>query len=366
MHGSSSLFARAITRSHNAVSTVDVCDGSGQNVLAKLSIVSGSVQTDATQNTRGSCHLTFQDPDGVLVPNVATDLLQPYSGYTLKLRRGIEFPDGTVEDFPLGVFWPYNPQVTDTGDGLQITCDGYDTSKIISRSRWTQPYGIAKDTNSGTAIKNLLDTRLSGLRYNITPSTTTVPATTFGADTAQNDPWNDAQALAASDGMEVFFDANNVVVLRPIPNPDTAHVSNTYTDGASSTVIEFNRTNNGDVIYTGVVVTSEGSGVTTPIRSERWLANTNLKIPYFYATSLITTQAQADSVAAALMQQVTRGQYGVVVKAIPDPRMQVGDVIQVTRGKSKINDVFTIVQLTMPLDPETPMQITTSQRRDPG
>lgn len=341
-------------------------DESGMNVLMSLSVVSGSVQSDATQNTRSSCHLTFQDPSGDLVPNVANDLLQPYSGYTLQLRRGIQFADGTKETFPLGVFWPYNPQVTDDGSQLQITCDGYDTSKIISRSRWTQPYGIAAGTNTGTAIKNLLDTRLSGLQYNITPTNSTVPATTFGADTSQNDPWSDAQALAASDGMEVFFDANNVVVIRPIPNPDSAVVSNVFTDGPSSTVTEFDRTNNGDVIYTGVIVTSEGTGVTTPIRSELWKANTNLKIPYFYATSLITTQAQADAVAAALLPQVTRGQYGVVVKAIPDPRQQVGDVIQVVRGKSKINDVFTVVQLTMPLDPETPMQITTSQRRNPG
>ena len=365
MFVSSARFDTALRRSHTAVTEVDVRDPSGL-VISTLSVVGGNAQMDATQSTRSSCHLTLQDPTGALVPNAASDILQPYSGYTLQLRRGIQYGDGSTETFPLGVFWPYNPPVQDTGSGLQITIDGYDTSKIIARSRWTTPYNVAGGTNTADAIRALINSRMTGLLYNVTRTNSTVPATTFGADTSQNDPWNDAQALAASDGMEVFFDANGVVVIRPVVNPDTAPVVAVYDDGPNCTVTEFDRTNNGDVIYTGVIVTSEGSGVPSPIRSERWLANTNIKIPFFYATSMITTQAQADAVADQLMQQVTRAEYGVVIKAIPDPRQQVGDVIRVRRAKSKIDDIFAITQLTMPLDPQTTMQITTSQRRTAG
>ena len=97
-----------------------------------------------------------------------------------------------------------------------------------------------------------------------------------------------------------------------------------------------------------------------------WRADTDLRIPYFYTTSMITTQAQADAVALALMTRVTRAEYGVEVKAVPDPRQQLGDVVRIIRPKSKIDDVFSIVQLSMPLDESTPMTFQTSQRRTVG
>jgi hypothetical protein len=363
---SSERFDTSLRESHDVEMVCNVMDETQTNVLATLDIVAGHTQLDGGQSTRGSCQLTLQDPTGLLVPNVADDLLQPYSGFTLQLERGIRWRDGTTETFPLGTFWPYNPQVNDSGDQLQIQVDGYDTSKIISRIRWTQPFVLDAGTNTGDAIKQVLDDRMPGLRYNIEPTGHTIPLTTLGADPNNNDPWADVSALASSDGLEVFFDAGNVLTVRRTPDPDVNPVVATYDDGVNSIVTEFDRQNNGDVIYTGVIVTSEGSGVPVPIRSERWRPDTDLRIPYFYTTSLITTQEQADAVAASLMTQVTRAEFGVVVHAVPDPRQELGDVVRIVRERSKIDDVFSIVQLTMPLDEATAMTFQTSQRRTPG
>jgi hypothetical protein len=366
MYVSSPRFDAALRESHDVEIVCNVLDESRSNVVASLDIIQGNTQLDATQATRATCSLTLQDPSGGLIPNLATDILQPYSGYTLQLRRGIRWRDGTTETFPLGTFWPYNPRVNDTGDQLQLQIDGYDTSKIISRIRWTQPFPLASGMNTGEAIRTVLDDRLPGLRYNIEPTGNTIPATTLGADPNNNDPWKDVTALASSDGLEVFFDAGNVLTVRRIPDPDSDPVTAVYDDGINSIVTEFDRQNNGDVIYTGVIVTSEGSGVPVPIRSEMWRADTDLRIPYFYTTSYITTQDQADAVALALMTQVTRAEYGVEVKAVPDPRQQLGDVVRIGRARAKIADVFAIVQMTMPLDESTAMSFQTSQRRTPG
>lgn len=366
MYVSSSRFDTSVRLSHDVLAICDVMDESGSNAIMSLDIIAGNTSLDSTQKTRSQCNLTLQDPTGQLVPNEATDILQPYSGYTLRLQRGIAWRDGTSEAFPLGIFWPYNPRVNDTGDQLQIQIDGYDTSKIISRLRWTQPFALAAGTNTGQAIQQVIENRMPGLRYNIEPTDNTIPATTLGADPNNNDPWADVSSLASSDGLEVFFDAANVVTVRRIPDPDANPVVATYEDGVNATVTEFDRQNNGDVIYTGVIVTSEGSGVPTPITSEQWRSDTDLRIPYFYTTSFIKTQAQADATCAALMTQVTRAEYGVEVTALPDPRQQLGDIVRLRRDRSKIDDVFSIVQMTMPLDESTLMKFQTSQRRTPG
>jgi len=365
MFVSSNRFDRDIRNSHDVAARCDVIDPSGTNIVAQLDIVSGNVSADASRKIRRQCSLTMQDPTGALVPNTAQDWLQPLSGYTLQLHRGIAWKDGSSELFPLGTFMPYNPRVNDNDETLQVQIDGYDRSKIISRTRWTQPYSIPAGTNTGTAIRALLLDRMPSLRFNFEPTNTTVPATILGANMDENDPWNDAVALASADGMDLYFDARDIVTLRRVPDPDTDPVVATYDDGTDGTVVNFTRQNNGDVAYTGIIVTSEGSGV-TPRRLELWRPDTDIRIPYFYTTSFINTDEQMMNTALSLYRKVTRAQYGVEIQALADPRQEVDDVIRIVRAKSKINDVFSIVNMTMPLDAETLMSLQSSQRRTAG
>ena len=50
----------------------------------------------------------------------------------------------------------------------------------------------------------------------------------------------------------------------------------------------------------------------------------------------------------------------------PPTAREVGDVIRIKRGVSKVDDVFTIINMTIPLDAESEMKIQTSQRRITG
>ncbi len=65
--------------------------------VAELPIVDGSVSLDANAASRARVDLTLAD-DGTLdlVPDAPTSLLAPY-GNEIKVERGIEYADGTIE-----------------------------------------------------------------------------------------------------------------------------------------------------------------------------------------------------------------------------------------------------------------------------
>jgi hypothetical protein len=362
MFTSSERFAASITASHDVATRCDVLDKTGRIVIATLDVISGSVSVDATRKTRRQCSLTLQDPTGELVPDELGDLLQPYSGYHFRLWRGISWRDGTEELFPLGTFAPYNPKVTDTGDNLEVSLEGYDRSKLISRIRFTDPYTIPSGEKTTTAVRNLIDSRQPGLRYNFAPSQATVPGTVLGVS-ADHDPWNDAVDIANADGMDLFFDARDVVVMRHIPDPDTQQIVRTFDDSVNSTVLSFRRENDASKMYTGVVVYSEGSEIVAPIRVAVWRNDTNLRIPYFFATGLITSIEQARQTGESLLRRVGKAEFSAELSIVPDPRIEDGDVVRVTRELSKMDDPFVISSFNMPLDATSEMTVTMERRR---
>jgi Domain of unknown function (DUF5047) len=362
MFASSDRFAASINSSHDVATRCDVLDKTGRIVIATLDVISGSVSVDASRKTRRQCSIVLQDPKGELVPDELGDLLQPYSGYHFTLWRGISWRDGTEELFPLGTFAPYNPKIVDTGDNLEISVEGYDRSKLISRIRFTDPYTIPSGIKTTTAVKDLINSRQPGLRYNFAPSQATVPGTILGVS-ADHDPWNDAVEIANADGMDLFFDARDVVVMRQIPDPDTQQIVKTFDDGLNSTVLSFRRENDASKMYTGVVVYSEGSEITAPIRVAVWRNDTNLRIPYFFPTGLITSIEQARQTGESLLRRVGKAEFSAELSVVPDPRIEDGDVVRVTRELSKMDDPFVISSFNMPLDATSEMTITMERRR---
>ena len=361
---STARFARDIKSSHDVAIRCEVLDPVGQQVTTKLNVVSGNVSIDSSRKTRRQCSFTLQDPEGELVPDTATAMLQPYSGYMLRLYRGIRWRyDKTEELFPLGTFAPYNPQISDTDESLEIKIDGYDRSKILSRLRWTEPRIIESGTNTATAIKEILDDRMPGLKYNFVPTQASVPAMILGVSADQSDPWDDATKIATADGMELFFDENDVVVLRKIPDPDNDPIVSTFEEGPDCTITALSRANDGEQMYTGVVVYTEGSEVVEPLRVEVWRDDTSLRIPYFFQTSLITTEAQAIATAQTLLRRVGRAEFSVGLDVVTDPRQQVGDVVRIKRERVKLDHPFVISSMTIPLDADSTASVTTEQRR---
>jgi hypothetical protein len=367
MQAASTRFVNALAGPHDIALQVDIRPQFGGDVLDSLPISTGSVTEDSTQAIRRTCTLTFPDRTGKYVPAYATDLLHPDSGNELHVFRGITFPDGSRELIPLGVFGLTKPTSTDTANGLSLQLGGSDRSHVVARALWVDPYPLTAGALLSTAIQQAIDSRRPYLRYNLLPTGDLVPAGVALGLNSSTDPWKEITGLETSAGGELLFDPQGVVVSRSRPGPGQAPVA-TFTEGVGGTLVQVVRDHDGDRGYNGVIVTAQVVAGSPPIRSVLWFTPSGQQPvparPYIPPPSpTITTQAQADAAAAGLRNSTFGAAEEVTFTAVPDPRLNAGDTITLTRLRSKVASNFIVQAVTMPLDLTSPMSVTCVPRQ---
>lgn len=353
----SQRFITEIKRSHRVFSYVDVF--SPTNSFVRLPFTQGSVKTDKTAQFRRSFTGTCLDLTGTITPDDPTDLLTPF-GTTMKPYRGVVYADtGETEVMPLGVFRLSKSTVTDTGSGgVSISLEAYDLSRTVSRDKFSDVYVIPVGTNLVQAIKDLLARTFDDLQYDAI-STTLVTTQPIVYDTS-DDPWGKAGDLATSLGCELYFDVDGWVVIAPpvdinaLPTPDFA-----YVEGEGTTLLSLNKAFSDEPGYNGVVLIGESPGdELPPVRSVAWdedptSATYHLgpygEVPQVITDQNIKTQQDADATAAQLVKNLLGFSYGLSVTAWVNPALEAGNVVQVTRAKSKVNGLFTVDAFDVPL-----------------
>lgn len=371
MQTRTAAFDAAVVASHRLATRCDVftgvtAAGAGSLLYTGADITKGSVTVDVNNAIRRTCKLDFVDRTGALTPATASDLLSPLTGNELKLYRGITYPTGGAELIPLGVFGISKVDVNDTPAGVTIAIEGYDRARRVQRAALTDTYRIADGTNVATAIQALIASRVPGLTYAFTTTTVTTPGIVYKTG---DDPWAKALALAASIGCDLYFDALGTCSLVPVPDPTTQPVSWTYA-GASTTVTKLSHGYVDVDTYNDFVVTGGGTGVATPVRAVA--KDTNPQSPTYISgaygdvvkvvsSNLITTAAQALTVATALLQRSIGVAERLTFDIIVNPAHDVGDVVRVTRGKVDAN--YVLDALTVPLDPSSAM-VAVARRRN--
>ncbi len=179
-------------------------------------------------------------------------------------------PDGTEELVPLGVF-VLDADLEESDDGT-ISVSAGDRSRRISRARWIDPYVVAAGTPVGEAVADLLracwpDCPIGSTLAAADKTTGARLAYLGGAD---SDPWKDARAVAASAGLDLYFDGEGTAQVRDTPDPESDPACWTYFAGEDGVVLRRTRKAILTQQYNGVVVTAEGSGVAVPLRGEAW------------------------------------------------------------------------------------------------
>lgn len=366
----SAAMVAALGASHKTATRAEVLDNGA--VVATLNPVSGGVDIDDNQSCRRSFTATLADPTGALVPATAADLLHPSSGNEIRLYRGVTFADATTELATLGTFRIGRPKITDAGSSLSIELRGQDRAKKVQRARWTDTYVVASGTNVGTAIAELLATRVPGLDYtNFAVTSYTTPRVVFGEST-ENDPWRDAQGLAAAIGYELFFDPSGNPVLRSVPDADTAPLTFTYAEGASAHLLRLEREIDAERTYNGVIVIGEGTGLAAPVRAEAWDTDPASptyyegdygRHPYFLTSPFITTTGQAQAAADGRLRQVLGTTEHVRFDGLVNPAHDAGDLVRLVRARARVDSFHLLSSLNVPLGPEETMAATTRERR---
>lgn len=352
----SDTFLSSVRASHTVVVSVEVWyDGAK---VATLTPVSGAVSIDSRRAVRRTLSLSLVDEDGTLVPDSRSTagVLTPY-GSEIVAYRGVQYDDGSTELAPLGVFIVTDVSVSEGSGGREVGVSGSDRALRISRNRLTSAYSIAAGTATDTAIADLLRDRWADVSVDLPAMGATTPAVSIvpGAD---SDPWKSAVELAEAAGWDLAFDADGVVRARVIPDPAEDSPVAVYEDGSEAVLLEVARAWETGDAYNGVIASSEGSDVDTPVRAEAWDDDPNSptyrygpfgQVPRFYSSSLIRSSDQATTVAASQLQKELGRAETVEWSQIVNPAHDVLDVVRIVRTGQALDALLVIDRLDVPL-----------------
>lgn len=306
------------------------------------------------------------------VSNTYAQLSAQYATYSVMNSAGLKYGElviittttSTVQEYvPLGVFQITNVEIERGDNGMSIVVSGADRSLRVSRARWTNSYKVAQDTNVATAIGNLLSDRYADVETSFVTTTAGTGSAVLGTET-DNDPWQDAQKIAESAGLELFFDGTGVAVLQETRDFDNASPDAVYRENDEAMVLSLRRKLTNEQTYNGVVVTAESTSNDTVFRVEAWDDDPESptyrygsfgQVPFFYYSPLIRTQDQATSAATARLQKVKGVIENVDWTQITDPSLDVGDVIAVYNTDTKLERLMVLDRLTIPLRPSESM-----------
>ena len=372
----SSTFRTALEASHDVVVLATICDIYG-NIKATLRPLGGQVSIDIDRSVRREAgDLQLIDPDGTLRPTDATDILSPLTGYELRLYRGIQFPSGTTELIPLGVFGWSTATMSETETGVTLSIGGLqDRSTRISDARYSQAVNITAGTSLESALSSILLQAWGEVPFaggQLLETGKVMPAVAYGAE-GDADPWEDARALADAQGYRLYFDVDGHVALSPILGADqvTAAVSygTTYSNLMITSLI---KTWDATDTFNGVFALGEGSGLLVPFRGLAWDDDPTSptyylgsfgKRPRYFSDPTIINQTQADASARSQLDKTLGIAEKLTWSQLVDPSLDVDDGVNVYDEELGVNRLYRLDRLTIPLDPSSPMSAEARTRR---
>lgn len=312
-----------------------------------LPVTAGQVEVDAGATVRRRCSgVHVADP--LLVPQSTTSVLQPLQN-EIRLYRGL-LVNGEPELYPIGTFGITSTGIRDEPGGTTAVVGGMDRSAAVRDNRWTRPFPINPGTDCAEAIRAVLRDRFPAAEF-LFPTAVGIPTPglVFGAS-SQNDPWKDASEIAKACAHELFVDPMGKFVLRPVQDPDTTAPSWRVYEGEGGNLISVDRQLTRERSYTAVVAEASGTALASPLRSEVSIPSTRPRT-YFWKTGAVTTQAQLDAAAQALLLRYSGAYSTVSFSAIPDPRMEVGTVGEITRRSAGVVGRHVLETLSIGLSP---------------
>lgn len=246
-----------------------------------------------------------------------------------------------------------------------ITISAADPSTDLSGAKFLTPHTIAAGTNVATAIAGILTAVRPGSAFTH-PSTTHVTAKLAYLPGDGNDPWKVITELAAAAGWEIGCDRLGGFVAI-VPDPGTG--TQVWDLADTGTAIKFDLTPDAADFCNTVICLAEGSGE-TPVYAiaqdtTSGFGTTALgrAVTREYRSATITTKAQAQNTANALLRKWSQVTEVVKMDCYPVPHLDPYDVVGVSsQGLELDDDTYRITAITVPLVPGSAHQITVSRR----
>lgn len=170
--------------------------------------------------------------------------------------------------------------------------------------------------------------------------------------------WEAAKSLATAYSQELFFDRLGILTMRPFVDPTTAPVQFIFLTGIDGNLSRFSKSTNDSRIFNHVVVkggnTNEipvaGSAENTEPASATRIERLGRRT-FPFESKLISTNAQAQTLATAMLATMALESYELSLEALPAPWLEVGNAIEfIDPDPSPFAPTrFLLTSLTLPL-----------------
>lgn len=346
-------YRQVLAAPHKRFFRIDVTDINGSPRAFDIQPFSGDVTAVMSNRVTRSAQFTL-GPEWY--PAESSDPLSPEFA-VVHIRAGVQYGDGSVEDFPIFTGRVDTATVTATG-AVEFQC--YDLAADVIAYRFERPRSTTTTASTLTEIRSLI---LEAL-----------PQATFGTDTVTDTPtpqltWDEDRGQALDDlgqsvGGRWFTLGDGSFVVREF-SYDLGPVVVTYTDGPRGVVTgaDISRTRAG--AFNAVVVVSERTDGTDPVRVPARV--TDPSNPLFFGglygkvsqilnvqTPLSGPQAQNLAVTQLSASAALREQW--TANIVPDMALEPGDTVRLGyRGRSGVQIVDRIMY---PLDNKNVMVVT--------
>lgn len=360
----SSQFLAALRGSHRMVADARVMStyeiGADPPGGTFIPIIDGEVSSDAGADVRSTLSLITDGTN--MFTTEPSGLITPY-GNEIFVRRGIDFGDGTTEWVSQGYFRISDVEQTDLPNNpLHITA--YDRMMGIIEGRLTVPIQFQAAELVGDVVSQLVS--------EIYPSVTiewddATDAEFLGrTQIAEEDRFKFLNDLLSAFSKVMYFDYRGVLVIRSPPDPTVSVY--TVNSGANGVLITVNRSISRDGMYNAVVVNGEASDDQIPAHAVVVDNNPNSptywfgqfgKVPRFFTSPFILTDAQAQAAGTAMLQRVVGLPYNVNFGTVPNPALEVSDPVTVVLPGDQ--SIHLIETLLTPLRAESMMTSATRE-----
>lgn len=334
-----------------------------------LSIDDGKITVDSSQPQRITGSVVLRDPTGTLVPTDVTSLLAP-KGRKIQLWSGIRWAPDDEELVPVATLAFDTVTTTEDDQGIRIEISGFDSSKIIERAGWAEPYPIDPTFNVGQAIARVVNIAYPGLSLAFESAGPLVGAQILGIGSA--DPWAECQRLAAAAGYEVFVDATDVVQLQPVPDPDSAPVFRVVeraADGTGGNLLTIAPVKSTGQTYDRIVATGDGgytAGTTARAGVRVVVVADGATEPYSTKainSPLYTSPEVAAEAARAELNRWKGSTERVTGTMLPNPALRGGEVIRIERPRIGISASYILDGFTLGFAEGQAMDFSARERR---
>lgn len=351
----SQRFVDALRYSHRVSVHATILPPNGAPLTAQ--IIGGTLRADRDARVRrqGSIVVAF---DLTLAADLVRDLA--FGGYVL-IERGILYPDGRLERPRVATMRVENVSWSATQG--QATLELADRMAQVQDEPFVTPYAPTGLTPAEAARQIVYDVFGDAIAYNVSAvGGSALVDTVYDQDRAAA-----LGDLASSLGAVASFDAQGDFVLAPSPGDpaDSPPVWHFDVGDDVGTLIETQENLDRSAVRNGVAVRGIGDLTLPPVFAlavdadpdspTRWGGPFG-KVATVVSSTSVQDQAQADALAASLLNLRLGLARTVTLRGVPNPALEPDDVVLASYPDGR-EERLRVNALTLPLDPTQPIDV---------